>query len=68
MPQRTSQDALRELYNWRHFFLMRTTREAHPQMRQVTIPLLREFQGRIPILFEDIEPEAKQADNRRKMR
>lgn len=56
------------LRNWRHFFLMRTTREAHPQMRQVTIPLLREFQGRIPILFEDIEPEAKQADNCRKMR
>jgi thymidylate synthase (FAD) len=56
------------LRNWRHFFLMRTTREAHPQMRQVTIPLLQEFQERIPILFEDIEPEAKQADNLRKMR
>lgn len=56
------------LRNWRHFFLMRTTREAHPQMRQVAIPLLQEFQERIPILFEDIEPEAKQADNLRKMR
>lgn len=56
------------LRNWRHFFLMRTTREAHPQMRQVTIPLLREFQEKIPVLFEDIEPEAKQADNCRKMR
>lgn len=56
------------LRNWRHFFLMRTTREAHPQMRQVSIPLLMEFQARIPILFEDIEPEAKQADNLRKMR
>jgi thymidylate synthase (FAD) len=56
------------LRNWRHFLLMRTTREAHPQMRQVTIPLLAEFKSRIPILFEDIEPEAKQADNLRKMR
>ena len=56
------------LRNWRHFLLMRTTREAHPQMRQVTIPLLCEFQARIPVLFEDIEPEAKQADNLRKMR
>ena len=56
------------LRNWRHFFLMRTTREAHPQMRQVTLPLLKEFQEKIPILFEDIEPEAKQADNLRKMR
>ena len=56
------------LRNWRHFFLMRTTREAHPQMRQVTIPLLAEFQAKIPILYEDIEPEARQADNMRKMR
>jgi hypothetical protein len=37
-------------------------------MRQVTIPLLRDFQERIPIIFEDIEPEAKQADNLKKMR
>lgn len=56
------------LRNWRHFFLMRTTREAHPQMRQVAIPLLNDFKERIPILFEDIEPEAKQADNLKKMR
>lgn len=56
------------LRNWRHFLLMRTTREAHPQMRQVTIPLLHEFQDRIPVLFEDIEPEGKQADNLKKMR
>ncbi len=50
------------LRNWRHFLLMRTTKEAHPQMRQVTIPLLSEFKQRIPILFEDIEPMAKQSD------
>lgn len=56
------------LRNWRHFFLMRTTREAHPQMRQVTIPLLAEFQAKIPILYEDIEPEATQADNLKKAR
>lgn len=56
------------LRNWRHFLLMRTTREAHPQMRQVTLPLLREFQEKIPILFDDIEPEATQVDNLRKMR
>lgn len=53
---------------WRHFLLMRTTKEAHPQMRQVTIPLLADFQTRIPLLFDDIEPEAKQADNLRKAR
>jgi thymidylate synthase ThyX len=43
--------------------LMRTTREAHPKMRQVTIPLLAEFKACIPILFEDIEPMARQVDN-----
>lgn len=51
------------LRNWRHFLLMRTTKEAHPQMRQVTIPLLAEFKEKIPILFEDIEPNARQATN-----
>jgi thymidylate synthase (FAD) len=51
------------LRNWRHFFLMRTTKEAHPQMRQVTIPLLVEFKKRFPILFDDIAPESRQADN-----
>lgn len=51
------------LRNWRHFLLMRTTKEAHPQMREVTIPLLVEFQEKIPILFEDIQPGARQVDN-----
>lgn len=53
---------------WRHFLLMRTTKESHPQMRQVTIPLLAEFQAKVPILFEDIEPLTRQADNLKKMR
>ena len=56
------------LRNWRHFFIMRTTKEAHPQMREIAIPLLAEFQERIPILFDDIEPMARQADGMRKAR
>lgn len=56
------------LRNWRHFFIMRTTREAHPQMREVTIPLLLEFQNRIPMLFDDIEPMAKQSEQMKKAR
>jgi thymidylate synthase (FAD) len=51
------------LRSWRHFFLMRTSKEAHPQMRQVTIPLLAEFQRLVPILYEDIVPESRQVDN-----
>lgn len=54
------------LRNWRHFLLMRTTKESHPQMRQVTIPLLAEFKSVVPILFDDIEPNARQIDNMRK--
>lgn len=51
------------LRTWRHFFLMRTSAEAHPQMKQVTIPLLWDFQDRIPILYEDIIPGSRQIDN-----
>lgn len=56
------------LRNWRHFLLMRTTAESHPQMREVTIPLLAEFKEKIPILYEDIEPNAKQSENLKKGR
>ena len=56
------------LRNWRHFFIMRVTKEAHPQMRQVTIPLLAEFKSRIPIIFDDIEPLTKQTLAMSKMR
>lgn len=53
---------------WRHFFLMRTSKESHPQMREVTIPLLAQFKECIPLLYDDIEPLAKQSDNLRKPR
>lgn len=48
---------------WRHFFLMRTTKECHPKMLQVSVPLLYEAQAKIPILFEDIKSGARQVDN-----
>jgi thymidylate synthase (FAD) len=50
------------LRNWRHMLLMRTTKETHPQCREVTIPLLKEFQEKIPILFEDITPMMSQRE------
>lgn len=53
------------LRNWRHFLIMRTTKESHPQMREVTVPLLAEFKAAIPLLFDDIEPLAKQSENLR---
>jgi len=39
---------------WRHFFKLRTSKAAHPQMREIAIPMLNEFQQRIPVLFDDI--------------
>jgi hypothetical protein len=32
-------------------------------MRQVTIPLLADFQRLVPVLYEDIVPDARQIDN-----
>lgn len=41
------------LREWRHFFKLRTAERAHPQMREVACQILREFQDRIPILFDE---------------
>lgn len=56
------------LRSWRHFFIMRTSTEAHPQMRQVVDPLLAAFQANIPILYEDIVPGERQAEAMKKAR
>ena len=54
--------------NWRHAFLMRTSKETHPDFREVMIPLLAQFKQRIPLLYDDIEPMQRQIDNMRKPR
>lgn len=40
---------------WRHFFNLRTSAGAHPQMREIASIMLTSFQDRIPILFDDIK-------------
>jgi len=45
------------LREWRHFFTMRTSKAAHPQMREVTIPLLAKVKELFPVFFDDIEAE-----------
>lgn len=40
---------------FRHFFKLRCSKAAHPQMREVANMLLKEFKERIPVLFDDIE-------------
>ncbi len=39
---------------WRNFLKLRTSKAAHPQMQEITIPLLKELQKKIPIVFDDI--------------
>ena len=56
------------LRNWRHFLLMRTSKETHPDFRRVTDPLLAEFKQNVPLLFDDIEPGQRQIENMRKAR
>ena len=42
---------------WRNLFKLRTAKAAHPQMREVAIPLLAELKEKLPIVFDDIEAE-----------
>ena len=42
------------LREWRTFFKLRCANAAHPQMREVTRPLLEDFKNLIPVVFDDI--------------
>ena len=42
------------LREWRHFLKVRTSRAAHPQMREVANLLLKELKQKVPVLFDDI--------------
>jgi len=39
---------------WMHIFNLRCSKSAHPRMREVMVPLLKEFNNRIPVLYEDL--------------
>lgn len=41
------------LREWRHFFSLRTSKAAHPQMREIALMLLSDIASRIPILFDE---------------
>ena len=40
---------------WGAFFKLRISATAHPQMREITIPLLEELKKRLPVIFDGIE-------------
>ena len=45
------------LRQWRHFFTERCSVAAHPQLRAITLPMLKEFQRLIPVIFDDLPKE-----------
>lgn len=45
------------LREWRHILKLRTSKAAHPQIREVMIPLLKELQKQVPVVFDDIEED-----------
>ena len=42
---------------WRHFFKLRCDKTAHPQIREIAIPLLNELKEKLPVIFDDITYE-----------
>ncbi len=44
---------------WRHIFKLRTASNAHPQIRELMTPLLKEFKQLLPSLFDDIGVNTK---------
>lgn len=48
---------------WRHFFDLRAARAtgpAHPQMEEITVPLLYDVAEKIPVVFDDIVEKCKE--------
>lgn len=42
------------LREWRTILKQRTAPDAHPQMREVMVPLLEELRSRIPVVFDEL--------------
>lgn len=40
---------------WRHILKLRTHKTAHPQIRELMLPLLKDLKALIPVIFDDIE-------------
>jgi thymidylate synthase (FAD) len=43
------------LRDWRHIFHLRSDKTAHPQMRELMIPLYNELVVKCPIIFDSVE-------------
>lgn len=47
-------------YEWKHFFELRCDEAAHPQMRELAIPLLINFTNKYPELFKETYSKIKE--------
>lgn len=45
---------------WIHIFNLRCSKAAHPQIRQIMLPLLDEFNRRLPVLFSAVHEKYKE--------
>lgn len=45
------------LREWRHFFRLRCSKHAHPDMRVLALDLLKQMHDKLPTIFEDIYQE-----------
>ena len=43
------------LREWRHFLKLRTSKRAHPQMRQIALKIFEILNEKLPVIFSDIE-------------
>ncbi|UPA28095.1 MAG: FAD-dependent thymidylate synthase [Verrucomicrobiota bacterium] len=50
-----------DLREWRHFFRLRCTRFAHPQIREVALQAFTLLAMKLPIFFQDLAQEFKEA-------
>ena len=41
------------LREWRHILKLRCAKAAHPQMREIMVPLRDELRKRLPVIFDD---------------
>lgn len=51
------------LRQWRHILDLRCSKASHPQIRQIMLPMLKEFGKRIPVVFDDLVEKYKENIN-----
>ena len=44
------------LREWRHFLKLRTSKRAHPQMRQIALKIFDILNENLPVIFSDLKP------------